>query len=165
MMTFGGRFRIPQRFGVDWVRVDATANASNGADVLAVADGTIAHVTDGIPDNAAGRPPAAAITLENVGGNVVVLDIGSGRYVFYAHLQRGLPVKPGERVRKGQVLGKIGNSGDSAGPHLHFHVMDAPLHGEGVPFAFESFDVVGGPAPGRRAGVSPMNGARVRFPE
>ena len=165
MMTVGGRLRIPQRFGIDWVRVSGDRNASYGADVLAVADGTIAHVTDGVPDNAESKPPAVEIDLDNVGGNVVVLDIGGGRYVFYAHLQPGLPVKAGERVRRGQVLGRIGNSGDSGGAHLHFHVMDAPLHGEGVPFAFDSFEAVGGPSPGRRVNVSPMNGAQVRFPD
>jgi murein DD-endopeptidase MepM/ murein hydrolase activator NlpD len=55
-------------------------------------------------------------------------------------------VKAGDRVRSGQVIGLLGNSGSSsAGPHLHFHVSDAnaTLAAEGVPFVFRAFRVEG----------------------
>jgi murein DD-endopeptidase MepM/ murein hydrolase activator NlpD len=50
-------------------------------------------------------------------------------------------VKVGDKVKTGQVLGLLGNSGNTDGPHLHFHVMDgpSPLVSNGLPFVFESF--------------------------
>ena len=80
----------------------------------------------------------------------MVIDIGGGRYAFYAHVQPGsLRVKVGDKVKRGQVLALVGNSGNSTEPHLHFHVVDgiAPgtstLGAEGVPYAFEQFEVLG----------------------
>ena len=117
--------------------------------VLAVADGVVAFVKDGIPENvpqASGEfKPAAPITRETVSGNWVSIDLGQNRYAFYAHLQPGsVRVKVGDRVRKGQVIGLLGNSGNAAGPHLHFHIGNAnSLNGsEGIPFVFDSFDVI-----------------------
>jgi murein DD-endopeptidase MepM/ murein hydrolase activator NlpD len=114
---------------------------------IAVADGIVAAVKDSIPENIPGPASRAVpITLETVGGNFVILDIGQGRYAFYAHLRPGsLRVRVGDRVRTGQVLGLVGNSGNSTEPHLHFHVMDgiSPLGSEGIPYAHERFDVVG----------------------
>jgi murein DD-endopeptidase MepM/ murein hydrolase activator NlpD len=54
-------------------------------------------------------------------------------------------VKAGERVRKGQVIGLIGNSGISDAPHLHFHIIEfnSVFGGEGLPFVFESFELMG----------------------
>ena len=74
------------------------------------------------------------------------IDIGGGRYAFYAHLKPGsLRVRPGERVKKGQVVGLVGNSGNSTEPHLHFHLMDntSPLGSEGIPYVHETFALVG----------------------
>jgi murein DD-endopeptidase MepM/ murein hydrolase activator NlpD len=53
---------------------------------------------------------------------------------------KSLRVSVGARVRRGQVLGLLGNSGNSDAPHLHFHVTDgpSPLGSEGVPYVFPS---------------------------
>ncbi|MGH7448112.1 MAG: M23 family metallopeptidase, partial [Longimicrobiales bacterium] len=87
--------------------------------------------------------------LETVSGNSVVIDLG-GRYAFYAHLIPGsLRVSVGDRVRRGQVIGRVGNSGNSTEPHLHFHVVDAlapgtsTLGAEGIPYALARFELVG----------------------
>ena len=83
------------------------------------------------------------MTFETMGGNQVVLDLGAGQYAFYAHLQPGsIRVRQGERVRKGQVLALLGNSGNSTAPHLHFQVSDAPvlLGGEGLPYVIDRFE-------------------------
>jgi murein DD-endopeptidase MepM/ murein hydrolase activator NlpD len=73
--------------------------------------------------------------------------LGGGRYAFYEHLKHGsVTVKRGDRVKRGQVIGLLGNSGSSSsGPHLHFHVADAAaaLGAEGLPYVFQNFEVLG----------------------
>ncbi len=86
------------------------------------------------------------MTLENADGNHIVLDLGDGSYAFYAHLEPGsITVKAGDRVTQGQQIGRLGNSGSSDGPHLHFHVMDHPsaLVADGLPYVFARFDLTG----------------------
>ena len=113
-----------------------------GEEVLAVADGTVIATKDGIPENVAlSDKRAVPITLDTITGNLVVVDIGNGRYATFAHLiPKSLRVSVGEKVRRGQVLGLLGNSGNSDAPHLHFHVTDgsSAMGSEGVPYIFES---------------------------
>jgi murein DD-endopeptidase MepM/ murein hydrolase activator NlpD len=100
-------------------------------------------MTDSAPLNVT---PPDVIEPAQATGNVVVLELEPGRFATYAHLAPGsLQVKEGERVTRGQSLGNVGNSGNSLGPHLHFHVSDRPepLAGEGLPFALDSFTLVG----------------------
>ena len=156
LLPLQGKVQISQRFAIDWVRVnlngttyagDAKDNRSYlayGREVLAVADAVVASVHDGIPENVPGSR-AIPITVDNTGGNFVNLDLGDGQFAHYAHLQPGsLRVKPGERVRRGQILGLVGNSGNSDQPHLHFHVAnaDSGLIAEGVPYTFAEFQVL-----------------------
>ena len=159
MIPLFGSYYIAQRFAIDWVKLDASSKTYSGDslknssyyaygnDALAVADGIVTEVKDSIPENVPGiNSRAVPITLETVGGNHVIIDIGGGHYAFYAHLQPGsIRVKLGARVKRGQILGLVGNSGNSTEPHLHFHVSDAssPLGSEGVPYTFESLQVVG----------------------
>ncbi len=148
---------IAQRFATDWMLLGpdgrlftgdgtrCTDYYCYGADLLAVADGTVIEARDGIPE---GIPPDnyAATTLQNLFGNSVILDIGRGRYAAYAHLIPGtVTVSIGENVTRGQVLGKLGNSGNSTAPHLHFHISNGPdgLRSEGLPFSFASYDLLG----------------------
>jgi len=157
IIPIDGRARIAQRFAIDWVRVNPDGQATYtgdpldnknyrayGSEALAVADGMVVATKDGIPQNIPGENSRAVpITLETVGGNHVVLDIGHGRYAFYAHLQPGsLKVKTGDHVKRGQVLGLVGNSGNSTEPHLHFHLADSKsaLGSEGLPYVLDSFD-------------------------
>jgi hypothetical protein len=179
-----GRVRIAQRFAIDFKRVDAGGNVlpspfpdeitnkmfyGYGAEVLAVADGIVAFVKDRIPENipqVSGEiKPAAPITRETVSGNWISINLGKNRYAFYAHLQPGsIRVKVGDRVRRGQVIGLLGNSGNAAGPHLHFHIGNAnSLNGsEGIPFVFGSFDMVGQAR--RHVLEMPLNNNVIRFP-
>lgn len=55
-------------------------------------------------------------------GRVVVINHGYSYRTLYAHLQRAI-VKPGDRVKRGQVIGYLGNTGSSTGPHLHYEVI------------------------------------------
>ena len=166
----GGNVRIAQRFACDFNKVDAEGNTlpspfpdeitnkmfyGYGAEVLAVANGTIAFVKDGIPENipqASGEiKPAAPLRRETNAGNWIAIDLGNDRYAFYAHLQPGsIRVKAGDKVRNGQVIGLLGNSGNAVGPHLHFHIGNqysingGDLNGnEGLPFVFDLFEIAG----------------------
>jgi Peptidase family M23 len=158
-IPLGGRARIAQRFATDWVKLgpdgrlfhgDSTVNSNWygwGTRVVAVADGIVTETKDGIPENVPLAPKRAVpITLETVGGNHVIIDLGQGNYAFYAHLQPGsVKVKVGDRVRRGQQIGLLGNTGNSDAPHLHLHLGDAnsPLGSEGVPFVFDRFERLG----------------------
>jgi murein DD-endopeptidase MepM/ murein hydrolase activator NlpD len=153
----GDKARIPGRFAIDWVRVDSDGRLAHGdpdvpanalgygAPVLAVGDATVAAVRDGMPEAArvSANPPHA---LPDEAGNYVVLRLADGRYAFYEHLRPGsTTVRPGQRVQRGDVLGALGFTGSSTGPHLHFHVADgpSPIGEEGRPFVLDGFDLLG----------------------
>jgi murein DD-endopeptidase MepM/ murein hydrolase activator NlpD len=159
-IPINGAARIPQRFATDWVKLgddgliarngDLSQNANYytyGAEALAVADGVVLGVKDGIPENVPQtKARAVPVTLETIAGNYVLLDIGGGRFASYAHFQpNSLKVKVGDRVKLGQLLGLVGNSGNSDLPHLHFHITNAAstLAAEGVPYVFKSFVMQG----------------------
>jgi len=162
-----GSARIAQRFAIDWVQMnpgggtftgdqkDNRSYRAYGSEVLAVANGSVVATKDGIPENVPGATSRAVpITSETVGGNHIVLDLGGGRYAFYAHLQPGsLKVKVGDRVTRGQVIGLVGNSGNSTEPHLHFHISDgvSPLGSEGLPYSLDGMTGM------------PLQNARVTF--
>lgn len=155
LLAIDGKTTIAQRFAIDWIRVGADGQAFRGnpainrnwtpygADVLAVADGKVIDILDGLAENdPTADQKAIPISLTTAGGNHVMLDVGHGRYVFYAHLQPGgMRVKVGDSVRRGQPIARLGNSGNSDAPHLHIHVVDAPfpLAAEGMPIVFDSF--------------------------
>ena len=129
-----------ERFGIDWARIedevrmdakdkDNRAYLSYGTPVVAVADGVTTATHDGIPENETGPTSRAVpITEQTIGGNFVALKIaGADAVAFYAHLQpRSIRVNVGDRVHAGDVLGLLGNSGNSTSPHLHFHVAHVP---------------------------------------
>jgi hypothetical protein len=91
-----------------------------GQPVLAPADGTVLSVRDDLAD--------APIGLISQGeGNTIVLDIGGGRYVVFAHLQQGSAlVRAGQSVTRGQRIAAVGHNGNSISPHLHVQVQDRP---------------------------------------
>jgi hypothetical protein len=142
-----------ERFAIDYVQLmpdgrlfdgtveDLSAYPYFGADIHAVADGPVVAVLDGLPEQLPGADPTG-LRLDEYGGNHVVQDIGNGNYAFYAHLKTGsVAVQPGDRLGTGQVLGQLGNSGNTDAPHLHFHVMDGPdpLKSDGLPFVIDEF--------------------------
>jgi hypothetical protein len=93
-----------------------------GDPLLAVADGRVTAAVDSYPD-----PPVGERTWREMTGNHVILDIGGGRYVLYAHLKQGsLRIHDGDHVQRGQVIGQVGDSGNSDEPHLHIQVQDKP---------------------------------------
>ena len=153
LITVNGTMLAPERFALDWVRIDAKNRTSEGDykklanwpfygdNIYSVADGTVVNLYDEAEEQIPGPRPTG-ITTDNIGGNMLVVDIGDGAYAFYAHLQRGsLKAKLGDKVKAGQVLGLLGNTGNSTAPHLHFHLMDgkSPLNANGIPYVFPEF--------------------------
>jgi len=157
LIALAGQGRISQRYAIDWIQLredgktwkdDPLKNANYrcyGAHALAVADAIVADTHDGVPENIPGATSrAVAITPETLGGNYILLDLGEGAFAYYAHLQPGsLKVKKGDTVKRGQLLGLVGNSGNSTEPHLHFHLADrnAAIDSEGLPYAFDTFEL------------------------
>lgn len=152
-MAINGDLRIAQRFAIDWVQLAANKRLFNGpvgalasyayfgTPVHAVANGTVVNLYDSAAEQVPGAP-AKGITPANIGGNMVVIDIGGGNFAFFAHLQPGsIKVKLGDKVKTGDVIALLGNTGNSDGPHLHFHVMDgpSPLDSNGLPYVFTRF--------------------------
>jgi hypothetical protein len=159
-LPINGKIQIAQRFAIDWLKVNEDNRLfvgdpqelnswfGYGQNVLAVADGLVVAVVDKFPDQIPFILPAdvGAITLEEIDGNHVVLALGNGQFVFYAHLQPGsITVKEGDTVTKGQVIGLLGNTGNSGAPHLHIHVMSSAstLGSNGLPYRFEEFELIG----------------------
>jgi murein DD-endopeptidase len=159
LIPINGRAYISQRFAIDWVQLNPDGKTytgdpgdnknyrAYGAEIHAVADGVVTQVKDGIPQNIPGADSRAVpMTLETISGNHLIMDIGNGLYAFYAHMQPGsLRVKVGDKVTRGQVLGLLGNTGNSTEPHLHFQICSAnsDLGSEGLPYALASFELQG----------------------
>ena len=115
------------------------------APLLAVADGTVAAV---VSDNKDATPQVITPdqAFKELGGNYVDIDIGNGNFAFYAHMLPGsASVKVGDKITRGQVIGRLGNSGNTTEAHLHFHVSRAPvpLSSDNVPFEIDRFTFAG----------------------
>ncbi len=148
--AFGWRdgFRRPERF-------DAF-----GEPVHAIADGTVVRAVDRWRDHLSRTSWPALVylltveTVRELGapgavvGNHVVIDHGNGVFSLVAHLRRrSLRVHPGQLVRAGDVLGEVGNSGNTSEPHVHVQLMDRarPTSAAGIPFFWPDARVVVGP--------------------
>jgi murein DD-endopeptidase MepM/ murein hydrolase activator NlpD len=156
-LPVNGRVWVSQRYAVDWEQLNASGRiysgprqdlksyAIFGQPVLAVADAVVVSATDGLPEQTPGKFPSD-ISLDEADGNFVMLDLGNQRYALYAHLQPGsVRVHRGERVTLGQVIGLVGDSGNSIVPHLHFQVIDKPLSfsSNGLPYEIRDFQMTG----------------------
>ena len=82
--------------------------------------------------------------VQSVAGNYVIIKCKDHVYAALCHLQTGfIRVKEGERVKKGDIIGRVGHSGNSFAPHLHFQLMDSSdiATAKGVPCAFEEYEI------------------------
>jgi hypothetical protein len=186
-----GKATIPGRFAIDFMKIDTAGrfdrtdgkaladSLSHGAEVLAVADAVVAATRDDFTEPKL-RADLPRVSIGDATGNFVALDLGDGRYAFYEHLQPGIKVKSGDRVKRGQVIGRLGLTGQGSAPHLHFHVASAPspLAAEGLPFLLEGVQTIGGypaigdlgkgpwrPAPKVEGPSLPAANSVVRFPD
>lgn len=157
LAPINGRFDVPQRFAIDWYRLGEQGQAWEGdpaqltsylsyrQPVVAATGGRVVEVQDGIPDNPPPVTPPVPPIQDTV-GNHITLEVAPGRYLLYAHLEAGsLDVREGDCVEPGQVLGLIGNSGNSTTPHLHFQVTTTAefFPTDSPPFTFQRFRVIG----------------------
>jgi hypothetical protein len=152
----GLRIETPEAFAIDWAKVkngrifdgDGSNNEQHHAfeqDVLAVADGTVVSIQDGKPETTPNQLMVPE-TKEDYGGNHVILKIAPNVFALYGHLHTGsVAVKVDDVVKAGAPLAKIGNTGPSLGPHLHFGLSDKPdfSSGRALPIVFDSFAMVG----------------------
>src|SRR5262249_45470877 len=102
-------------------------------------------IHDGMPDE---TPLVLMVpkSKSDYGGNNVFLEIAPNVFAWYAHLRQGsLTVKVGDAVKAGMPIAKLGNTGPSEGPHLHFGLLDKPdsIAGRSLPFVFDSFTLDG----------------------
>jgi hypothetical protein len=181
VLAINGSVYVPERFAIDFVQLDKgmrlfsgpidqlKSYAFFGAEILSATDGTVVTVVDGRPEQIPGSS-AKGMTVNTAGGNHIVVDIGGGRFAFYAHLQPGsMRVKPGDKVTTGQVLARLGNTGNSDAPHLHFQVMDgpSPLKSNGLPYVFTKFTgqgVVTNEDPVYKGDLAPIDSAAMAGP-
>ncbi|WP_416151784.1 M23 family metallopeptidase [Salipaludibacillus sp. HK11] len=92
-----------------------------GKEYLAPADGTVVRVENDVQDN----EPVGEMNEEEPYSNYVILDHGNEEISQLAHFKyQSIEMKEGDEVKEGDLLGLVGNSGNSSEPHIHFHVPD-----------------------------------------
>lgn len=148
-----GQLWAAERFAIDYIQLRPNGRlfagdqaklesyAYFGADIHAVSDGPVVAAVDGLPEQIPGASPTG-LPLDQYSGNHIVQDLGDGNYALYAHIKTGaVKVKVGDRLTAGQVIGSVGNTGNTDAPHLHFQVMSTPdpLRANGLPFVFDDF--------------------------
>jgi Peptidase family M23 len=152
----GTRIETGETFAVDWVKVENERIFDGegkkveqyygfGEDVLAIADGTVVAIHDGMKDE---TPFAfmAPKSRADYGGDNLILQIAPNVFAWYAHLRQGsIAVKIGDGVKAGTPIAKLGNTGPSEGPHLHFGLLDKPdpITGRSLPFVLDDFTLTG----------------------
>lgn len=128
-----------------------------GRDIYAIGDGTVVEVGDRFPESIMSDPALFSdgeytqkVMIDQIGkigfinavaGNYAVIDHHNGEFSAYCHIKESsMKVKAGEKVKKGQVIGRVGNTGNSSAPHLHFQLMDSKsfVTANGLPIMFEN---------------------------
>jgi len=117
--------------------------------VYATAGGKVAHVGYDMPDLPPGMPPDPRMFQgdpRRLLGNAVAISHANGEFSYFAHLkQASVQVREGDLIKRGTLLGYVGNSGQSPGPQLHFHLMEGPnlFVDQGLPLKFSHFEAAG----------------------
>ncbi len=159
-LAVNGNIFISQRYAIDWMQVDSENRlyvgdpqkleswTGYGKNVLAVSDAQVVRVVDKFQDQVPFILPTQSgnITLEQIDGNHIILALPNGQFAFYAHLKPGsITVKEGDTVSQGQVMAKLGNTGNTTAPHLHLHIMEtaSSLGSNGLPHVFDEYTLVG----------------------
>lgn len=129
-----------------------------GKEIYAPCDGTIVKAEDGFKERARTKLLSDMSNayksahyfdpqkdnVQSISGNYVIIENGDNIYAALCHLQTGsIQVTVGQSVKKGEVIGKVGHSGNSYAPHLHFQLMDSSdiATANGLPCAFEHYEL------------------------
>jgi hypothetical protein len=157
VLPINGKLTISQRFAIDWEKLDeqnriyvgdpldVNSYICYGEDILAVGEGRVVAAVDKYDDQIPGQLPPF-IPLEEADGNYVVIDLGGGNFAFYAHMIKGsVAVEAGDFVTRDQVIGLVGNTGNTSAPHLHFHMISGPstFGSNGIPYMIYEYDLIG----------------------
>jgi hypothetical protein len=157
-----------QRFAFDLVAVgegektkrgDGTRNEDYyafGRDVLSPADGTVIEVIEGVRENT-----PVSMNQYSAVGNCMVIQHRNDEVSVLAHFKQGsIVVKAGDKVQRGQLLGKCGNSGNSSEPHLHYHLQNSSVlqDGVGIKCVFQKVVVTKDGKTEMRTNFSPVKG-------
>lgn len=131
-----------------------------GREICAIDDGTVVETGEHFPESLMSNPRSYSIEkitqlreklVPKIGfknfaaGNYIVIDHHNGEYSLYAHLSEGsIRIQPGDNVKKGDIIAKVGNTGNSEEPHLHFHLMDSGnlLEANGLPIIFDDVPII-----------------------
>lgn len=108
--------------------VDIAGGTEGNVNIIAAKDGVVVYPTAGVSNSC---PSSHSLSSCGGGyGNYVIIQHGDGNYTLYAHLyQNSITVKTGDSVKQGQVIGKMGSSGNSTGNHLHFEIREGSNSG------------------------------------
>jgi hypothetical protein len=173
LVSANGTYVAPEMFAVDYVRVlngrlyagDGTQRTDwfgYGAPIHAVAGGRVVWVVNDRPEVPPFIKDNPTVTKpSDFGGNGVVVEIRSGVFANYYHMQTGsVGVRAGQRVRTGQQLGLLGNSGNTDGPHLHFGINTGriTLTSNSLPFEIDRFGFEGTADAGPTSGEITVTG-------
>lgn len=118
---------ITSYYGYRWGRIhqgiDISGAGNFGSPIYAAADGVVTSVFAGCPSKGRGYGDPCGGQL----GNAVTINHQNGYYTSYGHLHKTIKVSVGQKVKKGQLIGYMGNSGSSTGAHLHFAVSQGKV--------------------------------------
>ena len=129
-----------------------------GQEVYSPCDGVVVQAQDGYAENSKTNLFSDTVNayknahyfnperddIQSVAGNYIIIDCGNNVYAALVHLQTGsIQVSVGQSVKTGDVIGRVGHSGNSYAPHLHFQLMDSSdiTIANGLPCAFEEYEV------------------------
>ncbi|MFZ0091248.1 MAG: M23 family metallopeptidase [Solirubrobacteraceae bacterium] len=164
VLSANGTYVTPEMFDIDWTQIahgslflgdgkQLSEWPGFGAPIFAVANGTVVSTITDRPEVLPFAPESGNPTVQtpkDFGGNEVIERIGPGLYAAYEHLQTGsVVVGRGQHLRTGEPIARLGNTGNTTAPHLHFGIHDGPdpLTSNSLPFEVDRFTLEGNVAP------------------